>query len=134
MSSKRFQSGVWSVEIPEDWSAEPGDPIAVFRSKGVGALQISATRKSNGRISEQDLEEFLAQESGNRKKVTFGAFQGITIEQVESGTFMQKWWLMCDSLLLFLTYNCSEKDKGKENRAIEQIVKSLQVHQLPAAS
>ena len=134
MKARTFTSGSWSIEIPGDWSVESGTPVSIVRRDGVGALQITSTQKTTGSITKEDVDELVAGEAGKTDNVSFGAFQGVTLEHVSEGRFLQKWWLVRDSLLLFLTYNCQEKDQEIDQLSIRQMLGSLQVRQRPAAS
>jgi hypothetical protein len=125
----KFESSWWVAELPEDWLAETMDECASFSQKqGVGCLQISAYQNLDRSVAHEDLQEFSweeMQEQPALHPVRCGSFTGFAIVQAADQEWWRKWWLRNGNLLLFVTYNCREESRGKEDAVVDSILETL---------
>ncbi len=124
----QFGSKTWTLTLPKGWQAwhDEGFSSLVGPSK-IGALQISA-RFKNSEVDESDLIEFASDHIGegtNPKVIQAGRFIGIEIGFSEDRTSWRQWYLRHANQMLFVTYNCSIADQGREDDSIREILSSL---------
>jgi hypothetical protein len=126
---KEFESTWWSIQLPTGWRADREDSCTTISSEtGVGALQVSAYQHEGEAVSEKDLSEFSEGDYPEGVSVIdhrFGAFTGLHVSFSENGMYWRKWWLCKDSLLLFVTYNCSVENQNAEYAAIDHMVAAI---------
>jgi len=126
---KEFESAWWSIELVRGWYAEREDSCTTIWSEDdVGALQVSAYHHDGELVSEKDLSEFSEgeyPESVSVLDLRLGSFTGLHVSFSENGTYWRKWWLRKDSLLLFVTYNCSVENQNCEYAAVDQMVAAI---------
>ena len=126
----QFNSEWWSVELPDDWSAEQDDIcVSMFSESGIGALQLSAARNSNGPATDDDLRDFAKEHldaGAPIKPLTCGAFTGFYFQHSIGGTYQRQWWLRCDDTVVLGTYTSDLEDRGKENAVVDSILDTLQ--------
>ncbi|MEY4463627.1 MAG: hypothetical protein RLZZ81_598 [Pseudomonadota bacterium] len=134
MSTSIFKAPKWSIQLEEDWELDPNEECySFFNPEGYGALTISSYIKDTTITSEDiiDLVEFSDEEKLHLGKVRFGDFEGLTlVYKNEENTFWRFWrkfWLRNDKLLLFVTYNCDDKDKDYAVEDINKMLSSLKV-------
>ena len=128
---KQLKSSYWQVNIPEGWSVEH-DPECetLLDPDGIGEVQISATM-----LDEQvsnDVLMGLASEhidaGADFEEVELGDFSGITLDYEDEEGYWQEWYLMSDSLILFVTYACDPEHEGKIEDVVEMILESLKIN------
>lgn len=126
---KEFKSTWWSIELLPGWYAEREDGCTTISSEeGLGALQVSAYHHDGEPVSGKDLSEASKGEYPESLSVLdhrLGTFTGLHVSFSENGTYWRKWWLRKDSLLLFVTYNCSVENQIAEYAAVNQMVATL---------
>ena len=126
---QKYKSAWWSVELPDNWEAEQDEDCATFTSeRGVGALQISAYRRDDEIVTDEDLLDFAEDdlvEGENSQSVSFGEFVGLETSYFANEGFSRKLWLQSGSLLLFITYNCAAEERTVETEDVNLILKSL---------
>ena len=126
---QEFESTWWSINLLPDWHAEQGvSCTTLWSDDGVGALQVSAYKKTDESVSEKDISELS--EGGypygaEVKSDRSGVFKGIQASFSENGKYWRKWWLCSDSLMLFITYNCDVEDQRIEVEKVEQMISTL---------
>ena len=127
--TREFESTWWSIELLAGWRVEQEDVCtAISSEEGIGVLQVSAYHNAREEVSEKDLSEFSEGDYPEGVIVLehkFGAFRGLHVSFPENGTYWRKWWLRKDSLLLFVTYNCSVENQNREYAAVDQMVAAL---------
>ena len=128
---RKYKSACWSVELLDDWEAEPDEDCVTFTSEsGVGALQISAYHRDSENVTNEDLLEFAADglvEDKTPQDVSFGEFVGFENSYFSDENFWRKLWLRSGSLFLFVTYNCAAEECTVETEDVNQILGSLSV-------
>ncbi len=127
--AKEYKSSWWVIELPSDWSAEEEeDCVTLTAERGVGALQISAHRRDDESVTDEDLNDLAEDElvdSVAPQTVSYGGFSGISISYAEGERFWRKLWLRSGSLLLYVTYNCGSKDQAAEVESVNRVLSSL---------
>ena len=123
-----YQGNGWSLQPANGWVAEFDEQLTPFyHPNGVGALQVSQYRKES-KITESDVLGLASDhiDAGVKyKSIETQGFQGITFAFGAEGRFWQHWYIYHGSLLLFVTYNCPESDRGVEKAPVESMVQSV---------
>lgn len=124
-----FNSEWWSVQIPDDWIVEQDDTCtSVFSESGVGALQLSAARNSNGPATDDDLRDFAKEHldaSAPIKPLACGAFTGFYLHYSTDDLYQRQWWLRSGDTVVLATYTSDLEDAGKEYALVDSILKTL---------
>jgi hypothetical protein len=127
--SQIFSGLWWSVEVPQGWRADRDKECVTFRTTPpLGAFQISAARKDQEPVTDQDLKEFakeLMAEGIRIDKVSYGPFSGFFAQYSKKGLFWQEWWLGSGRLMVYATYNVVQGSEHLEGKEIEGILSSL---------
>lgn len=133
-STNIFKTPKWSIQLEENWESEISeDCYSFFNPEGYGALQISSYTKDTSITNEDiiDLIEFSDDDKLHLGMVKFGDFDGLTLvykkEEKTLWRFWRNFWLRNNKLLLFVTYNCDDKDKDYETDTINKMLSSLKV-------
>ena len=120
----------WSVELPNGWQTEEADRVVtIFRTDGVGALQVSAYFR-NEPITDEHLRELAEDRLGAGavpRPVQLGAFVGFQITFVAGDRFWSQWYVRQDRQALFITYNSSGADGGPEYDEVKRVLGTLKV-------
>ena len=126
---QEFESIWWSINLLPDWCAEQENSCtSLWSYEGVGALQVSAYKKTDEVVSEKDISELSEggyPEGAEVNDDLSGAFKGIRVSFSENGKYWRKWWLCNDSLMLFITYNCDVEDQRIEIEKVEKMISTL---------
>lgn len=114
--------------LPDDWETEDEEEsIILFHPEGPGVLQIS-TIEHEDPITDQDIAE-MAQEhleaGAIPEKLELGDFDGIEINYGDGDQYWREWYLACDNVMLFITYNCDIEDEEKEDVVVDAILETL---------
>ncbi|MEM9313557.1 MAG: hypothetical protein AAF933_05740 [Pseudomonadota bacterium] len=119
-----LEAGDWSLLLPDEWFADEDDGcILIGDSDEVGVLQFSELRRDEGAAAD-DLQAFL--DPGVAwSKVQCGSFEGMTGALFEDGAALREWYLLCDGLLLFITYSCDEANAGLDDAAVDELLATL---------
>jgi hypothetical protein len=127
----KHETTFWSIEVSDGWVAQKDeDCTSFFHPDGVGSLQVSEYHKNSGNGYPDDLVGFVAKENIDNSiptSVVAGDFRGLSISSTRNDRFMRKWFLLSDSLMLYVTYNCQQQDEAKEVISIESMLNSLKV-------
>ena len=120
----------WRCNIPDDWKSDDSEGCATFTSKnGFGALQISAFKKEDREVTDEDLRDFASDHvnaGANLSSVSFGDFIGLYVAySVEDQEFWCEYWLRSGQVMIYVTYNCLLSEKENELSTIEDILDSL---------
>jgi hypothetical protein len=132
--TKRYKSAWWSVELPDTWKANKEEDCVTFTSENdVGALQISAYRREDKEVNNDELLHFAEDElveGVELQDISCGEFTGLGISYLVDSNYWRKWWLWKGSLLLYVTYTCSAEKRFVEEEAVNQIMSSLKTEPL----
>lgn len=122
----------WQANRPDGWEVKRDDDcITLHRHDGHGALQISTAFK-DASVTTEDLHDYASRhiEAGAKTRdLTCGDFVGFTLAFGENDIYWRHWYLRHGNQMLFITYNCSIDDRGKEDAAVAQILHSLRDRQ-----
>ena len=95
----------------------------------IGALQISAYRKEEGPVTDQEIRGFGIKEHLDAGRpvhpIAVNTFRGFYASYCEKGKSWREWHLHDGRLLLLVTYNCDEDEKGMEDTEVENMLKTL---------
>ena len=126
--TNRFGRETWSVLVPSGWHAWHDPECATLvGDPEIGALQISAAFKDTP-VLDEDLNEFAAEllaAGAKAQSVVAGDFVGFEIAYTDAENSWRQWFLRHGKQALFVTYNCSTDDRGREDTAIAQVIASL---------
>ncbi len=124
-----FESDWWSVQLPAGWEwEEDEDCIAFFSDDSVGALEVSACRKEDEAVNNNDLLEFIPAELREITEVApvvIGEFTGFYAQYIEDDSYWRQWWLKVDRLMIYVTYNASTSDGTAEDAIVNEILSTL---------
>lgn len=127
--TKKYKSSWWAIEHPSNWSAEEEkDCVTLSAKHGVGALQISAYRRADESVTDEDLNDLAEDEltdGVSPQNASCGDFNGIAISYVEAERFWRKLWLRSGSLLLYVTYSCGAEEQAVEVESVNRMLSSL---------
>jgi hypothetical protein len=120
-----YKSAWWSLDVPAGWTGKEEDACHTFEcDSGVGALQVSAHRKEEEPVTDDDLREFAG--GVPLRAVAFGEITGFRTRFSDGGTFWIKWWFRAGKTMLHATYNCAlEERKEEEEALVERALSSL---------
>lgn len=127
---KYFESSYWQVSLPEKWVGEITDGCAdLYEEDGFGTLSISESLQ-DVEVSDDDLLAIASEhleKGADPLEVEHGDFDGFVLcYEVENESWCE-WYLKSGPLLLFITYDCSIEDEGKEDDTVETILDSLRL-------
>ncbi|MCG8434152.1 MAG: hypothetical protein MJA83_08990 [Gammaproteobacteria bacterium] len=125
-----FETALWKTTVPDHWTAEDDeDGICFYDPDGVGALQVSCSEKEEGLVEESDLEYFAAEliESDiEYTKVRIGNLAGLLFEYTDDeDEYWKEWYLACDDLFFYLTWNRPEEQGEKEDAIALEIIHTI---------
>ena len=127
-----FKSSWWSVTVPPNWRAvENSECVTLCGTAFDSALQISAARKEQGYITDEDLKDFSIEQYDKKllQKMNTTNFTGFYIERVLGDTLWREWWLRSEHLMIYVSYNINKRFKEAEKLLVDGIVQSLQMIQ-----
>jgi hypothetical protein len=124
----RVGRGGWSVEVSDAWSVTEHPECLTLELSGEGALQLSSARKLEGSATHEDLFSFDERRSewGQWRAVTCGVFTGIVYEYSLGEAAWKRWFLRKGRLLVFVTYNATHEAVKREQKAIAQVLSTMQ--------
>jgi hypothetical protein len=119
----RYSSTDWSVDVPDTWHVTEHPECTTFEpTSGNSALQVSAYRKDSA-VSDDDLREFAGDVP--LSPVSLPQFSGFERTSTDDQFFSRKLWLRAGQSMLFVTYTCSFAARGREDSAVEAVLRSL---------
>lgn len=126
MQKNKYQDSIFCFEYPINWQIEVDeDVISIYKSlNGFGAVQFST--RQIGNPSAYSLKEFFKEYLEDRHKEfeILEDFDCVSSSIIDSGRSWKYWLFFKMNILVFATYNCSEKDSGKEDSEVMEIVNS----------
>jgi len=119
----------WAIEIPEEWEAQYSeDCVSISDCDEVGCLDISALKKQQGDITEDDLRAFageLLDKSLIPQLVECSGLSGLYFEYQEDDTAWREWYFAANDLMIYITYNCDLENKDFDVAVVDQILETL---------
>ena len=117
--------------MPEAWQADKKGNCVTFRANGVGLLQIITHRQDKKDITYNNFLGFTEDkliEGVELQNISCGEFTGIGISYLVDGNYWRKWWLWRNTVLLYVTYNCSAEEHLVEMDVVDQMMMSLKYY------
>lgn len=127
------QTEWWCLELPDEWSAEMEEEcVTISDCDGVGEINITVVRKSEGDVNTDDLKQFaeeLVSQGLRGEPVAAGTAQGLLFDYDDSDGAWREWYLGSHSLLIYITYNTDPEHKGLDDAIVDEIISTLVVLQ-----
>ena len=119
----------WTLALPPEWWAESEeDSILIGDQDEVGCVEISTLHKEEG-VFDQATVRAIAQSESDQpldwSAVTLGEFAGVGSSYVAEETAIREWYVSSGALLLFITYSCSEDNRGMDDAAVDEFLDTL---------
>jgi hypothetical protein len=119
----------WAIEIPDEWNAQYSeDCVTVSDCDGIGSIDISALKKQQGIINDEDLREFaddLLVKQLIPQLVEHNGLSGFYFEYLEDGLAWREWYLAVNELFIYITYNSESENKNFDVAVVDQILETL---------
>ena len=119
----------WQLNLPDHWQTETvDDSLSLFDPASNGTLMVSSTRETYD-ISDEYLEDLLDQHldpDAELYELELGNFDGVMCCYESEGEYWCEWFLRCNDVMLYVTYNCPLDDEGSEDDVVESILESIQ--------
>lgn len=135
MLQLRFDT--WSVALPEDWDHDVEDDIlAIATPAGESLLQIGSMSKDDGRVTDDDLWEFMDDagvEAADIQRVRLGDFEGLAAAAEEESILLRYWVMRAGDVLLLATFRCPNDRADADIGGVEGVLQSLRLEP-PAAA
>ena len=107
--TQRFRSHWWSVALADGWEVtQHPECVTLTLHHSGGAFQVSAARKSDGPVEQDELLEIASGSyplQSAPQRICFGDFAGYSTAFLEDGSYWRKFWLADGSVMIFATYN-----------------------------
>ncbi len=117
-----------SVVIPSTWYETLHDECLTLQAEqSIGALQISSYTKDSD-VTDEDLQESADRHlkaGAKSATVSIGPYAGFTIAYGVDGLYWREWYLRHKNQMLYVTYNCENSSRGKEDAVVKEILTSL---------
>lgn len=139
VGERRFTSTWWSIQVPDSWnSMENADCVSFVAIVPVGVLQISAVRKEDGHVTDEDIREFAAERlsedrcSAALTDIDLKHVSGIHVSYTKDDVRWEEWWLRYGHTMVYATYNASlanhsQQEIQAEIGTVQTMVDSLSV-------
>ena len=129
-------SQFYQLDIPIEWSYSEEDNLVSFYNDedGVGTLQISSYLIDNNYEVDISLElaEFVAESQNIDKKKVLSSIKKrdnlVFYININNGAYWEYNMLLENGKLLFITYNCQEKNQFIEKNVRQRIVESIMIN------
>lgn len=133
-----YATDYWRLPLPPGWTweensaedEEEDDAVSFFHPDGAGVLAISCSEKEEGFVEQDDLEDFAAEllEDGLEPvRTSIGHLHGMLFEHVDEDEWWREWFLACDDLFFYITYNCPLPARGLEDDTVRNMLHRLEV-------
>lgn len=118
----------WSLQLAPGWQGQQDkECYTITGGAGGGALQVSAARKADATVSDDELLSFAADLARPVPlgSVSFGAFTGFEFAFTKDEIFWRRWFLRSEHVALFVTYNCDRTDVGADAADVDAMLRTL---------
>lgn len=133
----KFENDLLELDLPTGWEFDESEGVLSLYDplNGKGALQISSYSVQNSSDIDPRIElaEFIAghfEEPVNESDILFNVSEKEGYSFYEMDTKTDHWIFLIflqDNVVLFISYNCEQEDKGVENEPIWSILSSLKI-------
>jgi len=125
----RFET--WSVAFPEDWDhAIEDDILTIGLPAGSGALQIGSMSKDEGKVTDDDLWEFMDDagvETADIERVKLGDFEGLAAQSEQEEANLRYWVVRAGEVLLLATFRSPSGRAEADLGGVEGVLQSLRL-------
>lgn len=118
----------WSLQLAPGWQGHQDEECyTIAGGAGGGALQISAARKADATVSDDELLSFAADLPSPIPlgSVSCGAFTGFEFAFTEDEIAWRRWFLRSEHIALFVTYNCNPTAVGADATEVDAMLRTL---------
>ncbi len=129
MKKYSYNDATWSIEYPDNWSAEMGSNgvVSLYNpDDGVGALQFSFYQVPNpeDKVLENELKNYLKDKLNDFNIIGNIDYTYCSYIHEEKRIAWRYWIFLNKNLLIFATYTCEIVDVGNENDIVDGIIQS----------
>lgn len=132
---QEYATEYWRIHLPEQWQWEEDideaeDAVGFFDPAGDSMLAVSCSVKDDGFVELADLEDFAAELLAadlEPVRTSIGHLHGLLFEHADGDEWWREWFLACDDLFFYITYNCPLPERGREDDTIRTILHRLEV-------
>ena len=126
MKSQSIADG-FVITLPDDWEIKnDSDVLSLFDpNNGIGALQFSPFTPPdiNAIDPVKELKDYL---ESKYPVVSIRLADNTAVSNViDDDLFWRYWLIKGEKSILFVSYNCLNIDRGKEDKVIDEILKSI---------
>jgi hypothetical protein len=119
----------WTLALPPEWWAESEEEsILIGDQDDVGCIEISTLHKEEG-VFDQGMVRSIAQAESEQPldwhTLSLGEFAGVGSSYVQEETAVREWYVANGALLLFITYSCSDENRGMDDAAVDELLDTL---------
>ena len=119
---------------PEWWADTEEDSILVGDRDDVGCIEITTLHKEEGEFGLAEAMEIARSEASQPvdwSRVSLGDFEGVSSQFVEEGAAIREWYVLRRGMLLFITYSCDEDNRGMDDAAVDELLDTLTLVDVP---
>ncbi|HEY6972465.1 MAG TPA: hypothetical protein VJA94_24870 [Candidatus Angelobacter sp.] len=124
-----FLSAWWSADLPNGWQGHQEPECAtISREPRLGVLQVSAVKKPDGMVTDDDLRDFAEDHVVAGRAllpVEYKVFSGFALSYLKGSLFWKEWWLRSGDMIVYATYNVQKDREHIEADDLETILSSL---------
>ena len=125
---KTYVTDHWQINVPDEWVYElEEDAVLFYHPDSNGTLVISSVLEDEP-ITDDYLEDMVAEHlaaGADLYEETCGDFSGVSCCYDTEDEYWCEWFLYCDSIMMFVTYNCELPEAGNEDDVIDSMLESL---------
>lgn len=129
-----YSSEWWSIDLPSGWtSSDEIGGVSFRRESHGGVLHVSAVRKPDGSIVDDDFSEFIGESKPNCETampIRTERCSGFTRDCAHSGTQLTEWWLAHGCVLVYLTFARTADTGSSEPDEVRRIIESLRIKEI----
>jgi len=130
-----LQTEWWTMALPPEWWADTEeDSILVGDRDDVGCIEITTLHKEEGEFGLAEAMEIARSEASQPvdwSRVSLGDFEGVSSQFVEEGAAIREWYVLRRGMLLFITYSCDEDNRGMDDAAVDELLDTLTLVDVP---
>ena len=131
---RELETDWWYLSLPEDWLVDQDDDsIVITDPDEVGVITLTSMINDGKRdrdIALRDLIDALDVDAKHLKPACQGDFEGYYGEFLDGDDWVREWYLVCDSCLLLISYDCDPDNQHMDREIIDQILDTLSLKAL----
>ncbi len=131
---RELETDWWYLSLPEDWLVDQDDDsIVITDPDEVGVITLTSMINDGKRdrdIALRDLINALDVDAKHLKPARQGDFEGYYGEFLDGEDWVREWYLVCDSCLLLISYDCDPDNQHMDREIIDQILDTLSLKAL----